>query len=40
MTGSALSFARGDISVYQLLAAAPGGEHELPLSRDALLQAA
>jgi cyclopropane-fatty-acyl-phospholipid synthase len=40
MTGSALSFARGDISVYQLLAAAPGGEHGLPLSREALVQAA
>jgi cyclopropane-fatty-acyl-phospholipid synthase len=33
MTGSALAFERGDISVQQLLAAAPGAEAGLPLAR-------
>jgi cyclopropane-fatty-acyl-phospholipid synthase len=33
MTGSALAFERGDISVQQLLAAAPGAPVELPLAR-------
>jgi cyclopropane-fatty-acyl-phospholipid synthase len=33
MTGSALAFERGDISVQQLLAAAPGAPAELPLAR-------
>jgi len=33
MTGSALAFERGDISLQQLLGAAPGAEHELPLPR-------
>jgi cyclopropane-fatty-acyl-phospholipid synthase len=33
MTGSALAFERGDISVQQLLAAAPGAPPELPLAR-------
>jgi uncharacterized protein YjbJ (UPF0337 family) len=35
MTGSALSFERGDISVHQVLAAAPGARHGLPLARSA-----
>jgi cyclopropane-fatty-acyl-phospholipid synthase len=33
MTGSALAFERGDISLQQLLAAAPGAPPELPLAR-------
>ncbi len=33
MTGSALAFERGDISVQQLLAAAPGAPPHLPLAR-------
>ncbi len=33
MTGSAIAFERGDISVQQLLAAAPGAPAELPLAR-------
>ena len=33
MTGSALAFERGDISVQQLLAAVPGALAELPLAR-------
>ena len=33
MTGAAWSFERGDISVHQVLAAAPGGTHGLPLAR-------
>jgi cyclopropane-fatty-acyl-phospholipid synthase len=32
MTGSALAFDRGEISVHQVLAAAPGGPHDLPLA--------
>ncbi len=36
MTGSALAFERGDISVQQLLAAAPGAQPNLPLSRAGL----
>lgn len=35
MAGSARSFARGDISVHQVLAAAPGAPHGLPLARAA-----
>ncbi|MGA8746238.1 MAG: cyclopropane-fatty-acyl-phospholipid synthase family protein [Solirubrobacterales bacterium] len=34
MTGSALAFDRGDISVQQLLAAAPGAPPRLPLARQ------
>ncbi|HEX4622889.1 MAG TPA: cyclopropane-fatty-acyl-phospholipid synthase family protein [Solirubrobacteraceae bacterium] len=37
MTGSALAFEAGDISVHQVLAAKPGAPHELPLAREALL---
>jgi cyclopropane-fatty-acyl-phospholipid synthase len=33
MTGSAHAFERGDISVHQLLASAPGASHGLPLRR-------
>jgi hypothetical protein len=33
MTGSALAFERGDISLQQLLAIAPGAPHKLPLAR-------
>jgi cyclopropane-fatty-acyl-phospholipid synthase len=33
MTASALAFDRGEIAVQQLLAAAPGGRHALPLAR-------
>jgi cyclopropane-fatty-acyl-phospholipid synthase len=33
MTGSALSFERGDIGVYQVLAVRPEAPHELPLAR-------
>jgi cyclopropane-fatty-acyl-phospholipid synthase len=33
MAGSALAFEDGDISVFQVLAARPGGEHGLPLVR-------
>jgi cyclopropane-fatty-acyl-phospholipid synthase len=33
MTGSALAFDRGEISVHQILAAAPGAPHGLPLVR-------
>ncbi len=36
MTGSALAFERGDISVQQLLAAAPGAPPGLPLSRHSV----
>jgi len=31
--GAALSFERGDLSVHQVVAAAPGAEHRLPLTR-------
>jgi cyclopropane-fatty-acyl-phospholipid synthase len=34
MTGSALAFDRGDISVQQLLAAVPGAPPHLPLARQ------
>ena len=34
MTGSALAFDRGEISVHQILAAAPGAPHGLPLVRE------
>jgi cyclopropane-fatty-acyl-phospholipid synthase len=34
MSGSALAFADGDISVFQLLAARPGAPHGLPMIRD------
>ena len=37
MTGSALAFAAGDISVHQVLAAKAGASHGLPLAREALL---
>jgi len=37
MTGSAVAFEAGDISVHQVLAAKPGAPHELPLAREALL---
>jgi len=37
MTGSALAFEAGDISVHQVLAAKPGAPHELPLAREKLL---
>jgi cyclopropane-fatty-acyl-phospholipid synthase len=37
MTASALTFERGDISVLQVLATAPGGPHCLPLERAGLL---
>jgi cyclopropane-fatty-acyl-phospholipid synthase len=37
MTGSALAFEAGDISVHQVLAAKPGAPHPLPLTREALL---
>ena len=37
MTGSAQAFDRGEISVHQVLAAAPGAPHGLPLTREALL---
>jgi hypothetical protein len=33
MTGAARSFERGEISVHQVLAAAPGAPHGLPLTR-------
>jgi cyclopropane-fatty-acyl-phospholipid synthase len=36
MTGSAQSFERGEISIHQVLAAAPGAPHELPLGREEL----
>ena len=39
MTGSAVAFEAGDISVHQVLAAKPGAPHELPLAREALLAA-
>jgi cyclopropane-fatty-acyl-phospholipid synthase len=39
MTGSARSFERGEISIHQVLAAAPGAAHELQLVRDALATA-
>ena len=35
MSGSALAFADGDISVFQVLAARPGAGHGLPLVREA-----
>jgi cyclopropane-fatty-acyl-phospholipid synthase len=38
MTGSALAFERGDISVQQLLAAVPGAPPELPLARGGLVR--
>ena len=34
--GAALSFERGDLSVHQVVAVAPGGSHGLPLARRAL----
>jgi cyclopropane-fatty-acyl-phospholipid synthase len=34
MTGAALNFERGDISVHQVLGVAPGAGHDLPLTRD------
>jgi cyclopropane-fatty-acyl-phospholipid synthase len=37
MTGSALAFEAGEISVHQVLAAKPGAPHELPLAREALV---
>jgi cyclopropane-fatty-acyl-phospholipid synthase len=37
MTGSALAFEAGDISVHQVLAAKPGAPHGLPLTREALV---
>jgi len=37
MTGSAVAFEAGDISVHQVLALKPGAPHELPLTREALL---
>ena len=37
MTGSAVAFEAGNISVHQVLAAKPGAPHELPLAREALL---
>jgi cyclopropane-fatty-acyl-phospholipid synthase len=37
MTGSALAFEAGDISVHQVLAAKPGAPHELPLARESLV---
>ena len=33
--GAALSFERGDLSVHQVVAVAPGASHGLPLARDA-----
>ena len=36
MTGSAQSFEAGEISVQQVLAAAPGATHDLPLAREEL----
>ena len=39
MTGSAVAFEAGNISVHQVLAAKPGAPHELPLAREALLAA-
>jgi cyclopropane-fatty-acyl-phospholipid synthase len=36
MTGSAQSFEAGEISVQQVLAAAPGAAHDLPLAREEL----
>jgi cyclopropane-fatty-acyl-phospholipid synthase len=33
--GAALSFERGDLSVHQVVAVAPGAPHRLPLARDA-----
>jgi cyclopropane-fatty-acyl-phospholipid synthase len=36
MTGAALNFERGEISVHQVLAATPGAAHSLPLTREAL----
>jgi cyclopropane-fatty-acyl-phospholipid synthase len=40
MTGSALSFEHGEISVHQMLAAAPGAPHGLPLTRPGSVRAA
>ncbi len=40
MTGSAVAFEAGDISVHQVLADKPGAPHELPLAREALLASA
>jgi cyclopropane-fatty-acyl-phospholipid synthase len=37
MTGSALAFEAGHVSVHQVLAAKPGAPHGLPLRREALL---
>ena len=39
MLGSALGFEAGEISVHQVLAAAPGAPHGLPLDRRRLLDA-
>jgi cyclopropane-fatty-acyl-phospholipid synthase len=36
MTGAALSFERGDISVHQVLGTPSGAEHGLPLAREAV----
>jgi cyclopropane-fatty-acyl-phospholipid synthase len=40
MTGSARTFDRGDISVHQVLAAAPGAPHGLPLARGGFAERA
>jgi cyclopropane-fatty-acyl-phospholipid synthase len=37
LAGSALGFEDGDVTVFQVLAARPGGAHELPLVRDVAL---
>ena len=37
LIGSALAFEDGDISVFQVLAARPGADHELPLARGDVL---
>jgi cyclopropane-fatty-acyl-phospholipid synthase len=37
MTGSAVAFEAGDISVHQVLACKPGAPHDLPLTREAVL---
>jgi hypothetical protein len=36
MLGSARAFERGDISVFQVLAAREGGAHGLPLARPSM----
>ena len=38
MLGSSLSFEWGDVGIHQVLAAAPGGAHGLPLARRELLE--